>query len=181
MLLSLVYFGVNPPRTEVVSWQQIHPWTYWQPGDASGPILARVPWRPPRPRRARWPRRPGWSSLSLISLLGGKINTFPALLMWYCWMCWKLSSHRIMKTERQNDGWLWAASIHNMEEEGFFWCYDYRIWSWFITGGVMRQNACIRSRLNELHSAPIYNNQGENTVEMFCAVKRENIQQGNCN
>lgn len=25
-----------------------------------------------------------------------------------------------MKTERQNDEWLWAASIHNMEEEGFF-------------------------------------------------------------
>lgn len=25
-----------------------------------------------------------------------------------------------MKTERQNDGWLRAASIHNMEEEGLF-------------------------------------------------------------
>lgn len=26
----------------------------------------------------------------------------------------------IMKTEWQNDGWLWAASRHNMEEKFFF-------------------------------------------------------------
>lgn len=116
----MVYFARNPPGIEVISWQQNHPWTYWYPRDTSGSILARVPRRPSRPRRAWWPRRPGWSSLSLISLLGVKINMFPALLMWYCWVCWKPSSHRIMKTERQNDGWLWAASIHNMEEEGFF-------------------------------------------------------------
>lgn len=30
----------------------------------------------------------------------------------------------IMKTEWQNDGWLWATSIHNMEEKLFFFVFS---------------------------------------------------------